>query len=289
MLLSTGISGLLKFGEEKAIRLVAEAGFDAIDYTLFTAFHSDAFFEGRDVERYAQDLRRMIDAAGLVCNQSHAPFEYEGEGTPAGYYRVERTIRIAAILGAEHIVVHPVNFRADRAEKKERNLTMYRHMGDFARSCGIKIAMENIESVDPRRNICVPCGYSLAEEICDYYDTLNDPDTFRILLDVGHSAIVGQDPQDAIRIIGRDRLRGLHIQDNDYIGDLHMMPYGFGGKLDWDEITRALGEIDYQGDFTFECGGIQNRMDERNVPIGLKFKEEMGRYLMAKIDANRPK
>jgi len=289
MLLSTGISGLLKFGEDKAIRLVAEAGFDAIDYTLFTAFHNDAFFEGRDVERYAREIRGKIDAAGLVCNQSHAPFEYPGEGTPEGFYRVERTIRIAGILGAEHIVVHPVNFCTDRAEKKERNLAMYRHYGEVARACGTKIAIENIEGVDKRRGICVPCGYSLAEEICDYYDTLNDPSTFCVLLDVGHSAIVGQDPQEAIRILGHDRLRGLHIQDNDYISDQHMMPYGYGGKLDWDEITKALGEIDYQGYFTFECGGIQNRMDESNVHIGLKFKEQIGRYLMRKIDESRPK
>jgi len=67
------------------------------------------------------------------------------------------------------------------------------------------------------------------------------------------------------------------------------MPYGYGGKLDWDEITKALGEIDYQGYFTFECGGIQNRMDESNVHIGLKFKEQIGRYLMRKIDESRPK
>ena len=289
MLLSTGISGLLKFGEDKAIRLVAEAGFDAIDYTLFTAFHNDAFFEGRDVERYAREIRGKIDAAGLVCNQSHAPFEYPGEGTPEGFYRVERTIRIAGILGAEHIVVHPVNFCADRAEKKDRNLAMYRHYGEIARACGTKIAIENVRGTDSERKKFFPCGFSFADEVCDYYDSLNDPASFNLLLDVGHCAVVGQAPQDAIRVLGHNRLQGLHIQDNDGVGDLHNVPYDAGSCLNWDAVTAALGEIDYQGDFTYEANTFLKRHNAENIHIALTYMEQLGRYLMKKIDAHRPK
>ena len=27
----------------------------------------------------------------------------------------------------------------------------------------------------------------------------------------------------------------------------------YSGKIDWNNVTKALGEIDYTGDFTYEC------------------------------------
>ena len=303
MLLSTGIYPLItKYGEDEAIRLAAEAGFDAVDVGLFEPAFSDGifdradvcafndrFFEGLDADAYAGAMRRKIEAAGLVCNQCHAPFLYPGEGTEEGYFRAERAIRIAGILGAKHIVVHPVNFSEGRAQQKECNLVMYRRLGDYARASGTKIAIENVRGTDSERKKFFPCGFSFADEVCDYYDSLNDPASFNLLLDVGHCAVVGQAPQDAIRVLGHNRLQGLHIQDNDGVGDLHNVPYDAGSCLNWDAVTAALGEIDYQGDFTYEANTFLKRHNAENIHIALKYMEQLGRYLMKKIDAHRPK
>jgi sugar phosphate isomerase/epimerase len=46
-------------------------------------------------------------------------------------------------------------------------------------------------------------------------------------------------------------LHALHVHDNDYIDDRHTLP-GLG-RMDWEEIMKALAEIDYDGDFTYEA------------------------------------
>ena len=125
------------------------------------------------------------------------------------------------------------------------------------------------------------------KEICDYYDSLNDPSAFNLLLDVGHSAIVGQAPQDAIRILGKDRLFGLHIQDNDGVRDLHNIPFDVNGSIDWEAVAKALGEIGYQGDFTYEANSFLKRHTEETIPLALQYMERLGRYLMGRIAAHQ--
>ena len=195
---------------------------------------------------------------------------------------------MAGILGAKQIVVHPVNFCPDLQEKKDRNLEMYRELCDTARAYGTRIAMENFLGWDYEKNVGLPAGYSFAEELCGYYDEINDPQAFCILLDVGHAALVGEAPEDAIRILGRDRLQALHIQDNHAHKDVHSMPYDISCTLNWNAITAALGEIDFQGDFTYEAGNFFKRFDEDGLHLPMKYMEQVGRYLMAKVDAHRP-
>lgn len=275
--------------DEEAIRLIAEAGFDALDYSMFGMRKDDHFLNTCDYEAYARQLKEKINAAGLVCNQAHAAFHFEGEGDLKRIQRVEKAVKIAGILGASTICVHPVPFSRDPKETKERNMEMYRHLGGIAKAYGTRIGIENMFGWDKRRDIAVPNVCSFAEDLCDYYDTLNDPAAFTVLLDVGHVGMVGQDAQDAIRILGHDRLGALHVHDNNFRTDLHTMPYDYGCGLDWDEITKALGEIDYQGDFTYEADGFQNRFNPENIHIAMKFMEQMGRNLMEKIEAHRSK
>ena len=46
-------------------------------------------------------------------------------------------------------------------------------------------------------------------------------------------------------------LRALHFNDNRGHGDEHIMPYL--GTMSVDEVMCGLRDIDYRGDFTFEC------------------------------------
>ena len=72
----------------------------------------------------------------------------------------------------------------------------------------------------------------------------------KICLDTGHCLVTGQQPGDAVRLIGRDLLAALHVHDNDGTGDLHRWP--FTGKADWADFSAALGEIGFSGPLTLE-------------------------------------
>ncbi len=93
--------------------------------------------------------------------------------------------------------------------------------------------------------------------------------------------LTGGDPAEMIRTLGGDRVTSLHIHDNAHKQDDHTLPYL--GKLDWEAITCALGEIDYQGDFTFEVSSYFQAFDDDMIDEALKFQVSVGRYLIKKI------
>ena len=107
-------------------------------------------------------------------------------------------------------------------------------------------------------------------------------------LDLGHCGLVGQLPQNMIRALGHDRLGSLHIHDNGYKLDEHNLPYM--GKIDWDEVTKALGEIDYTGDFTYEVRlqNLNSSADAKLLSLALDYAAKIGKHLVAKVDQNRP-
>ena len=88
-----------------------------------------------------------------------------------------------------------------------------------------------------------------------------------------------------IRRMG-SRITCLHVHDVDYIDDKHTMP--FTQELDWEEIAKALGEIGYRGDFTYEAETFIKKMPQPLWPEALKLMERVGRYLIAKIEENYP-
>ena len=155
---------------------------------------------------------------------------------------------------------------------------------------GVKVGIENMFQSDPRRKQVSFDTCSTIPEFLRYVDTL-DSEYMVACLDIGHIGLPVRDdePWDFIRALGHDRLQSLHVHDNDYKGDKHQLPYQ--GTINWNEVTKALGEIDYQGDFTYEVriGGVFSEFtDDEFVPIATKYLADTGRHLCKLIDRNRP-
>ena len=293
MLLSTQTDNLFRrFSPDEAIGILAAAGFDAIDYSMFAMTDDNCPLNTCDPEKYGMELRKKAEAAGLRFNQAHAPFPCWRSGDAAYNEkmpaRILQSIRIAGVLGAKAIVVHPIAYTERGEAQKAFNFAFYRTLESTAREYGIRIALENMWGRDSRRDYIVPNVCSLADELAEYYDGLAAPDVYTVCLDLGHCGLVGEEPYDAIRTLGKDRLGALHVHDNNYRQDNHTLPYDYGMKMDWEKITRALGEIDYQGDFTFEADNFLARFGSDTVADASAFMAAIGRKLMKKIDAARP-
>lgn len=288
-----------RFGFERSMQLIREAGFPALDHSLDGMVSDKSPFCGDDWRAHAERVRACADRLGLKINQTHAPFSFSGSAwNNADLYRdvilprIRRSIEISGIFGADTVIVHPIHhgvYQGHEQELFERNMAFYRDLIPLAKESRVKIAVENMYQVDARRKCIVDDTCSRAEEFIRYIDTL-DSEWIVACLDLGHVGLIQRTDEawDMIRALGHDRLRALHVHDNDYRGDQHQIP--FLGKMNWQEITRALGEIDYQGDFTYEAGwAFLEHVDEAFLPISMRYLYDLGSYLADCADRNRPR
>ena len=279
-----------RFGMKKTIEMLAEAGFDGIDLSMFEmTYNPDSALNSPDRFNILKNYQKIAESCNITFRQAHAPFSFkdrtdegwEKENVPA----IKRSIEAAGFLGIQEIVVHPKMMPPHTYNKDkllEINLELYNSLKETAKASGTKIALENMWERDPRRkNIIVDSVCASPEEINQYLDALND-EVFTFCLDVGHCALVGREPQDMIRTLGKT-IGALHVHDTDYIDDLHTLPYI--AKHNWNEITAALGQIGYDGDFTFESDNFINRFDESMTKDVLDFMVKVGRNLISKVEA----
>ena len=75
-------------------------------------------------------------------------------------------------------------------------------------------------------------------------------DMFKVCLDTGHSNFCGENPADAVRMLGHDYLGALHVHDNNGKADQHKTPGE--GNIDWEDFSNALAEIGFDGCFSYE-------------------------------------
>ena len=256
---------------------VRELGYDAVDYNGMCSAPGEGVFALSDRE-FEQELlkdRRAIEEAGLWVCQAHGVWPYDDTRPELKEMKRQamlRSIRGAAILGTEFIVVHPAmpygweespHHDADVQE----NIGYLESLIPYAEQCGVRIALENMPCIQ------LPCGR--VEEQVRCIDAVDSP-YLVACLDVGHSTALGYDAGDAVRMLGR-RLRCLHVHDNDGKSDLHWLPYY--GKTDWKRFADALCEVGYKGTISLETS-VAERMP--NLPESLLAEGERWLSGMAK-------
>ena len=145
MKISTEIASCAKItGEEKAVELIAKAGFDAWDFSMFDMCKYDwdnrCLIEnshplyGNNYLAFARRLKEIGLDNGIVCNQSHAPFP-SSCAEIRSYYK--RAIECTAEAGGNICIIHP-----DNNKPAYENAQMYLELLPFAKDCGVKIATE---------------------------------------------------------------------------------------------------------------------------------------------------
>ena len=200
------------------------------------------------------------------------------------------TLKFAAVAGIERVIIHPLNFMemgfiGNEDYHFEKNMEFFSALIPVARELGVKIGIENLWHTSKYTGAIYGVTCADPKEHIKYVTSLNAPDVFTACLDVGHSALVDRMPEDVIRTLGSDILGALHVHDVDFKTDLHTAP--FQGKLNWEEICRALGEINYRGVITFEADHFLSRLPCDILPYAIKVMERTGHYLAEKVDSYR--
>lgn len=270
MKISTEIQSCSRYvGEQKCVELVAKAGFDAFDFSMFNM----AQYDGNTKQvidmkhplrtdnylAFARELKHIGLENGIVCNQSHAPFPTH---IPGVYDMLRRAIECTAEAGGEICVIHPPY------KLHEQNTDWYLELLPFAKDHGVKIAIENMFGWDPVRDCPIPDACATPQSFADHMNAIDDP-FFVACLDVGHAEQQTMETSavELIHTLG-PRLKALHLHDNDRRIDLHQLPLTM--DIDFHPIVKALKEIHYDGYFTLEASNFNNNITADEVPSQLK-------------------
>ena len=266
-----------KLGDIEAFKAIKKAGFDAVDYSYYWENENDRVL-GDNYKEYALSLRSVLDDIGLECNQAHAPFSV-GYGdkfdiSEPKYLRLVRAMESAAILGAKNIVVHAITV-PENVNFEEYNIGYYKSLIPYCKKFGICVAVENLFGYDAKRRRVTGILGS-PKELNEIVEKLNSK-YMVICVDVGHAALTGFEPQDFIRQIKPEKLKALHIQDSDYISDLHTLPYL--GLLNWQAITESLRCAGYSGELTMEIFNFLGKFPNELIGDALRLAAAVGKRL----------
>lgn len=279
-----------RLGDEEAVRILAKVGYDCIDWSFFPMTNSSGPWCRDDWREHAQQMRALQDELCITANQAHAPFpSSRGDEEFDTMIRkwILRSMEAAAIMGVRNIIVHPMQhlpYHKNAQELFDMNVEFYRSLIPYCEQFGIRVCAENMWQYDEKRGYIVDSVCSRPEEFCALLDAVDSPWIVGCL-DIGHCALVGQDPADFIRAMGPDRLQALHVHDVDHKHDCHTMP--FTQKLDWESICAALGEIGYTGELTFEADNTLAAFPNELLDAAAAMMACTGRYLISRVDAHR--
>lgn len=264
-------SGYGRWGDDAYLKL-KEHGYSCSDFNMADTDSPLYSLPREDSDAILLRERELAAKAGIEIVQVHGPWRYPPrDASPEN--RMERlekmklSIRAASLLGCKNWVIHPImpfgleDARSGDARKTwDLNLLFMRELLKTAHEYDVTICLENM-----------PMQYfslSRPEDIVRFVRTIGD-DHFKICLDTGHVAVFSDlSVGDEARRLGSE-IRALHVHDNKYGIDAHMMP--FFGIIDWQDFADALKEIGFDGVFSLET------LTSSKLPTPLF--EEMGKCL----------
>lgn len=270
------------YTSEDAIRMIAAGGYDSVDLDL-------AFWRQQEDPMAGDNWRQWLDrqiqtaqAVGLPITQGHAHFygvEHCELLSPEEQEHRDKTIlrdiEAAGLCGICWLVVHPQSYCDEvyysRKISLEKNMEMFQRLGDAAAKHGVGIAIENM-FIRTMPKFAASC-----DDLIELVDRLGDDKVFGICWDTGHGNLNHVDQAAAVKQMGK-RLVCLHVNDNKGQWDDHILPYQ--GTIQWESFMKALGQIDYRGEFTYEIHNFSKGFDAGFHQEAVTFARKLGQYMV---------
>jgi len=202
-------------------------------------------------DRFAEKARQMRGDG--VEFSMHGPFleinlgSYLEEIRRLSKHRVLDAVRMAAMVGADPLVVHPGysffhKLPEYNCKLRDQFIEDLGVIVDEAAGLGVRIALENVHM-----------SYFYFNEIDDFGPIRDAVPGIGMTLDVGHAYISGRMKDDAtpersiiddVRRMGVEHLFHVHLHNNDGTRDNHDF---IEGSIDMGEVLRGLNDLGYKG------------------------------------------
>lgn len=308
-----------RFDMDTAYRMIKDAGFEAIDWSLYIQWESGKTYDcwdraainsGKNFDQkciYDEDMDKIIahyqpeidtiKKYGLTITQAHSSFfNYSSITLPFVEHAVEthkKVLKLCAYAGCPRLVIHGFSRQAaetvlDDNDIHAANMKMFTELIPTALETGVMILLENLFVTDGSNNRKYAATCSDPYDAIAYIDTLNEiagSECFGLCFDTGHLNLANLRITEYAEMLGQ-RIKALHIHDNNEITDLHLAPYT--GTISWKEFYSSLKKIGYTGDLNFETHKqvTSKRCEDAMVAPWLKYTYECGDFFRRKINEN---
>lgn len=287
----------------EGFRHLRQAGFTCADFSLngyllntdLYRSRSNRFFNQteQELERFFAPHKRGAESAGITVNQMHMPYP---SYVPSGSKELNdylwnivapKSMKVCAFFGCKYIVVHGFKLAyylgSEVAEwvETERFLDS---LAPMAKELGITICIENLyDSIGGHLVEGPGCDARKAAERIDRMNEKYRAEVLGFCFDTGHANIAGLDFEQFLLTLG-DRLKVLHIHDNDGVRDLHQIPFVFArtrenrSSTDWEGFVRGLKAIHFDGTLSFETAPVLTAFPPQLKQEALGLIARIGEY-----------
>lgn len=292
--------------------MLKRAGFSCVDFSLnyyltntslYQMEKNDFFDQSEEqLEQYFTPHKRGAREAGIRIHQMHMPYPIyipNGKKELNDYlWQVvtPKSMRLCAFFECPYIVIHGFklakNLGSEEAEWQWTERFIH-SVAPAARELGITICIENLYSSVGGHIVEGPCCD--VKKAVDRIDRINEQYKAEVLgfcFDTGHANLVGIDFEDFIRTLGQ-RLKVLHIHDNDGMRDLHQIPFTFTKtrenktSTDWDGFVRGLCAIGFDKVLSFETAPVVSAFPKDMKEDVLTFIARIGRHFAESLEGKK--
>ena len=241
------------------------------NYANLNFFEIQELLEKENYKEIFTDIINYLNNSSITFNIAHAPIHYpfffntyyKRDDIDMLTNRILRALDISKAVGVKKIVIHvgtylDKNYNYDVEKSIEHNIKYLEPFVEKAVENNILVAIENgtqMEKDDPLFKNTAPYIDELIN-IVEYYNKKYGKEVFGICFDFGHANVGKLDMYKEIKKIG-NKLIVTHIHDN-YGTDSHNQP--FYGIVNWEDVRKALTEIDFDGELTSEVRYIKEEL-----------------------------
>lgn len=292
----------------EGFEMLKRAGFTCCDFSLNSYLLNSTLYDWQLNDFFDQSVSELeivfapviksAKVAGIRINQMHMPYPNYVPGAPDKFNEylahvvAPKSMEICALFNCPYIVVHGfkvMRYLGSEEAEWQRTESFLESLAPMAKKLGITICIENLYTSTGSHIIEGPCcDAGKAVKRIDRMNAKYDAEVLGFCFDTGHANLVGIDMEEFIVTLG-ERLKVLHIHDNDGIGDLHQIPFTFTRNRenkpssDWEGFLRGLKKIKYDKVLSFETAPVLSAFPEVMKQDTLSFIARIGEYFIGEL------
>lgn len=289
--------------------MLKEADFSCCDFSLnsyllntdLNQCRANGFFDRSlaELETFFTPHNKAAKEAGIRIHQMHMPYPIlvpDAKPELNTYLRdhvAVKSMGLCHFFGCRYTVIHGLKVArylgSDELEWQETEKFLD-FLAPMAKEMGITLCVENLYNSRGHHIVEGPCcDAKKAMQRIDRFNERHRAEILGFCFDTGHANLVGIDMEDFIVTLG-NRLKVLHIHDNDGVGDLHQIPFTFtrtrenSSTTDWEGFICGLRKIKFDGVLSFETAPVLRSFPEKLKKEVLHFIADIGKYFAGEIE-----